>query len=256
MPTAEEIRNPSRRRKARSPSYPGIALDTAVERVQALYEEERRHPAPIASILDHWGYNPKSSGGLIAVAALKKYGLLEDEGSGEGRLAKLSERGLAIVEDTRPTSPERDKAIEEAALGPKINREVWDKYEGDLPSDSTIQHFLVREKGFTPQAALHYLRLLRRSIAYAGLGDSDSVSDDEAVAEENRRLLLDPPNPSRVARVNPKGQAIQLPLPDTAWATLQASFPLTEAAWDHMLRLLEAMKPGLVRETENTDPGE
>jgi hypothetical protein len=32
------------------------------------------------------------------------------------------------------------------------------------------------------------------------------------------------------------------------WATLQAAFPLTEEAWEQMLAVLKAMKPGLVSE--------
>lgn len=237
----------TKRRKPRSPSYPGIALDTAIERARTLYQHEHHHSAPINSILSHWGYNPKSSGGLIAIAALKKYGLIEDEGSGEGRLAKLSERALAIVEDNLPDSPERDEAIRAAALAPKINAEVWKKFSGDLPSDLTIQHFLVREKRFTQEAALHYIRLFRRTISFAKLDDSVNLSDNnedierESVDAVARRGTVTAA--AQVPQVTPTaitGQAIQLPLGASGRITIEGG-PFPPATWEEMLRALQAI---------------
>jgi len=48
---------------------------------------------------------------------------------------------------------------------------------------------------------------------------------------------------------------IQLPYSSCAWATLIASFPLDQASWDQMIAILQAMKPGLVKENkpEETD---
>ena len=42
---------------------------------------------------------------------------------------------------------------------------------------------------------------------------------------------------------------VQIPLPSNEWATLRASFPINEGAWAQMLVVLNAMKPGLVKET-------
>ena len=43
---------------------------------------------------------------------------------------------------------------------------------------------------------------------------------------------------------------VQLPLSASAWATLEAPFPLDEAAWDQMISVLQAMKPGLTKPRE------
>lgn len=43
---------------------------------------------------------------------------------------------------------------------------------------------------------------------------------------------------------------IMIPLTADAWATLWASWPLTEAGWGRMMALMEAMKPGLVESDE------
>jgi hypothetical protein len=38
---------------------------------------------------------------------------------------------------------------------------------------------------------------------------------------------------------------IALPLPDGSWLTLSGKFPMAEAAWNQLIVMLNAMKPGL-----------
>jgi hypothetical protein len=40
---------------------------------------------------------------------------------------------------------------------------------------------------------------------------------------------------------------VQLPLSANEWVTLNGAFPLTETAWQQLLRVLDVMKPGLVQ---------
>jgi len=49
----------------------------------------------------------------------------------------------------------------------------------------------------------------------------------------------------------PQQRSVQLPVPGTSWVTLQAAFPLSEDAWDQMIMLLNAMKPGLTTPDES-----
>ena len=91
--------------------YPGIDLKLALQRSHALYQVERNHAAPVETILAHWGYKANSGKGLVILAALKKFGLLLDEGSGKGRKARLSEDAIKIVLDTRPETGDRYKAM-------------------------------------------------------------------------------------------------------------------------------------------------
>src|SRR5438552_17689881 len=95
-------------KRQRSPSYPGIGLEVALERARSLYREEGRNAAPNEAILHHWGYGPKSGPGLVTLAALKRFGLLTGEGSGKSRLSNFA---LRIILDEREDSPERAEAI-------------------------------------------------------------------------------------------------------------------------------------------------
>lgn len=46
---------------------------------------------------------------------------------------------------------------------------------------------------------------------------------------------------------------IKLPIAQGEWALLQAAFPMTQAKWEQMLKVLEAMKPALITETNGQE---
>lgn len=166
--------------KLRSPSYPGITLEVAIARAKAFYRAENKHEAVVATAVGHWKYGPKSSGGLVTISALKAYGLMEDRGAGEDRKVRLTPLGLSIVQDDRIVSPERDDAIRKAALSPQVMRDLWDLYALELPSTDTVAHYLRVEKGFTPSAALDFIKIYNAAISYASLNlDSSPVVTDE-----------------------------------------------------------------------------
>lgn len=169
-----------KRRKGRSPAYPGLDLEAALEKARQLYQHEKDHPAPVETVLEHWGYAAKSGAGLVAVAALKKFGLLDDEGRGEARKANLTARALDIIHDEREDSAQRQRAIEEAALEPGIHQELYEKYDGNLPSDKNLRFHLIRERGFTENGADELIRELRATLEFARLSESDSLSESDA----------------------------------------------------------------------------
>ena len=129
-------------KKHRSPTYPGINLQQAIKRTAEFYEKEHRNPASFAAAVTHWDYSAKSSGALVTAAALKSFGLLDEPESTGGRTFQVSALGLKIVADKRPESAERDAAIREAALRPRIHAEIWRKYNGRVPSDAELQYRL------------------------------------------------------------------------------------------------------------------
>jgi len=53
--TTDEATGTRKRKKQRSPSYPGIGLEAALERAKTFYQEEGRNAAPNNAILQHWG---------------------------------------------------------------------------------------------------------------------------------------------------------------------------------------------------------
>src|SRR5262249_30899737 len=125
---------PTRRSTGRSPSFPAINLETAVRRAATLYEKERQHPTAVETIVRHWGYKSMNGPANGALAALKKFGLLTDEGRGADRRGRLTHLAVDIV--ANPNAAARTSAIKQAALMPAIHRELWDKYQNTPPSDA------------------------------------------------------------------------------------------------------------------------
>lgn len=169
----------TKKSKDRSPSFPFIALERALERARQFYGEEKRGAAPLARAVMHWKYAEGSSGGLQTIGALKSYGLLEDVGgSGKARQLKLSDLALRILLDQRPDSPEKAAFVRQAALTPNVAAEVFERWPDGLPSDSTLNHFLVLERKFNEGSALGAVKILKENQAFASVSGLDVESPD------------------------------------------------------------------------------
>jgi len=173
-------------RRHRSPAYPGIDLKDAIDRARQFFLKEGKHKATIATAASHWGYSETGSSRLTTIAALKSYGLMVDSGEGSGRMVAISPLGLAIVQDERHVSPEREASIRAAALHPKTMADLWEKYGVDLPSDDTLAHYLKAERDFNPKSVGDVIRIYKDNAAFAGLGESEQVADTEHQESESK----------------------------------------------------------------------
>jgi len=256
--------NAPKRPRHRSPSYPAIDLERAIERTQRLWDLAGKHPAPLESAVKAWGYSPKSSGGLQTIAALKQYGFLNDSGTGWGRQITLTKAAqeLLVYEADRD-SPDWATRAAEAALRPKVHRTLWQKYGGSLPDDSVMLPFLKLDLGFSDDSAADMLKRFRSSIAFANLAEAaGSVSqDDEDSSDQNvgnggveqvvTSSTLEKRSPNLQSPPTTPGQrSVQIPYSPTTWAVIQAPFPLSEADWEAMIATLNDMKRGLVQPDE------
>ena len=174
----------SRGRKQRGPIIPFIALEKAVERAKEFYKREGRHAAPLAASAQHWSYSPTSSGAHQTISAMKQFGLLDDFGRGEQRKLKLSELAMRIILDDVPNSQERSKAIQEAALEPKIFREMFNKWGMESPSYETIRTFLRRDKAVNKDSLNAIVRNYTDTLEYAKLSESDKIPPDNPGFED------------------------------------------------------------------------
>ena len=156
----------SKKIKERSPNFPFISLQTALERAQAFYDKEKRGTAPYVVAAKHWGYSPTSSGALQTTAALKQYGLLADEESGKNRKVHLTELAIRILLDARPDSVEREQFKRQAALTPAVAAEIYGKWRAELPSPENLNHYLVLDRGFSQQTAVKVANIIKENEAF------------------------------------------------------------------------------------------
>src|SRR5579862_1400932 len=125
------------RPKHRSPSYPALDLAAALERTEQLWTHAQWHYVPMTDAMQVWGYTPKSSAGLLTVAALKKYDLIEDQGTGNSRQVRVSDLGRSVVTDERD-SPRMPGVLRDLAFRPTIHQELYDRFGVPLPPESTL----------------------------------------------------------------------------------------------------------------------
>ena len=256
MATEQAADSGARRRpKGRSPSYPGISLRTAVGRARLVYEKEGRHAAPDSANTGHCGINsPTTAPPTHTYTALVKIGLLEAEGTGRDRTGKLTPLALDIL-----LNPEPLPAIQKAALLPPIHREMWEHYGYSLPSDENLRYRMVAQGGFTETGFQEFIRQYRDTIAFAQLPSADSLNgetdpsggqDDDHKAQLPPDDLLPPPPKDRRGGVSGNVLTIPIPIVGSKQVTIEGEFPISEAAWTQFLAVLNAMKPGLVRDPE------
>lgn len=167
-----------RKKKGRSPSYPAISLKVAIEKADMLYRREGKHPTPTSTALSDIGYSTTSGAGIVALAALKKFGLIEDEGSGMDRVVKLTDLALDIILSPNDDSTGKMEAIQHAAMLPPIHSDLWKEFEGSLPSPANLRHNLIRKRNFTDSGANEFIRQFSETIAFAKLAESATIPTD------------------------------------------------------------------------------
>jgi hypothetical protein len=174
----------AKKTKERSPNFPFINLENALERAKLFYQEERKGSAPFLAAARHWGYSPSSSGAMQTVAALKSYGLLTDEGSGAQRKVRLSDLAIRILLDLRPDTPDLGRLKRTAALSPPTAAEIYEKWPDGLPSDPTLHHFLTLERNFSQESAYRVCRIIKENEVFTGNCLSDSLSSTDKEEED------------------------------------------------------------------------
>lgn len=183
----------------RSAPYPAIALPKALERSAQMYEKALHHSVPVTVPAEAWGYAVKSSGLFATIAALKQYGLLLDEGSGDKRRFRLSDDALRIAKDPDPNSEKRKAAIHRAALAPPIYKELWEKYGSAAATgtmDMVLKTHLTLDRGdmglatYADKAADDIITGFQKAISSSGLltsanSHNDNGDDGDVVVPED-----------------------------------------------------------------------
>ncbi len=249
----------ARRPLKRSPNYPSIDLGKAIDRVRQLYNSERQHAMPAVQAVRHWGYSSLNSPGGGQLAALARFGLLDDEGTKDDRKVRVTDLAVQIL--AHPDQGERESAIRKAALLPSVHQDMWANYGMEMPSEDNLKWFLTRDRGFSENGALDFIKEYRATVNFAKL---DTGSDG---AGETTLPTIDavstPPSPEPAVQARLLGATSTAP-PSVRFAPVQLptiSFPLasgnmvsvaglsdlTEGDWAQFMAVLTALKPSLVK---------
>lgn len=167
----------TQKKKHRSPNYPVISIDEAIDKLRQIYRQDKRALTTYEAVITHLGFTAKKRSGRSArvVAALRQYGLL-DEQAGKFRVSDTGFRVLEMPED----SQERAQLIKEAALNPPAFRKILSYYEGEVPSDAALRSHLIFQEKFNPESVSDFIRVFRRTIEVANPSPEDYTSGEES----------------------------------------------------------------------------
>ena len=169
--------------KMRSPSYPIIGLDRAIEYAQMLYSHAKRYEASRATVADAWRMSSTSGSFLTYTAALKQFGLMTSSGIKDQQKYILTEDAERIILDAT-NSPQKRDAIHQVALAPKIYRELWKRFGVDSVNggveDGALQNYLVLDRPgshFTQDGARAVIKHYKSTMAFANLQEDGYIPD-------------------------------------------------------------------------------
>jgi hypothetical protein len=249
----------AKRPQGRSPSYPAVNLQKSIERARVLYDKEKQYATPVESVVKHWGYSGLTGPAGLTLAALKKFGLISDEGSKTDRRVNITDLAVQIL--SHPSPEKQQEAIRVAALAPTAHAELWNEYGSKLPTDQTLTWTLTRDKHYTESGARDFLREYRETIDFAGLGDTPPIetsdadeaseSDDGFVDKLEEQQRQDGRRQSTPPPPRDGWRTIDIPLPSGSAVAVGGQLPMSERDWVFFTTILAAMKDGFTQ-TEGT----
>ncbi len=177
----------------RSPSYPFVHLEEAIERAASIYgvvQDAAVSPEYLASL---WGYKARTSNVRSLIAALKKFGLLEEASAPKGRNLRLSKFAVSILLTNDPEHRrEHMDGLRQAALTPPAYNALFEKWGPHLPSDAAMRLYLITELNFTESVVGDFIKDYRRTLAFAQLDKQSAADRIGTTAKSASRLTSRP----------------------------------------------------------------
>ncbi len=244
----------------RSPNYPGMDLEAAIEATRTLYDQVKRGKFTPEDATKAWGYTSASGPVRVKLAALRQFGMLEGK---KGEKPTLSRLGLTFVLRNR-SSREYQEALSRAAMNPPLFANAMEAKPN--ASDSALREWLLMDQNFSDEGAGRFVEVFRSTNQLVGLKDDGIISglnEDESWPESEDAPMGDPVSTTvdeepisasalEAPRFSMEHTRVPLRLMGGS-LTVAVEFPdsMTERAWQQMMAMLNALKPGYVHEADN-----
>lgn len=173
--------------RMRSPNFPNLSLEDAVNFAKVIWDKNRKAAIPREAAAKDLGYTGLTGRSMQVLGALNQYGLVEITAKGHTRVTQTAE-------DIFIGFPEEVKrrAVTEAGRTPALFREIYEKFDGDIPGENAIRSFLF-QRGFTNDGVEKALRSFNATNRYIEInGDSESYGDG---AQEGAEQAFEHRNP-------------------------------------------------------------
>ena len=211
--------------RMRSPNFPGLSLEDAVKFVKPIWDKNRRVLIAREVAAKDLGYTGLTGRSLKVLGAMNQYGLIENKAGGQMRVSKLAE-------DILIGYPEGVKraAVSEAARFPSLFREVYERFEGHVPSDNAVRSFFL-QKGFTNEGVEKALRSFEETNRYAeiyGVSESHGIEEGDGSESGPDNEIQEAPRMASAAPKQERPDPTQ-GIDSTFWNKGQLDFNLTSS---------------------------
>ena len=227
--------------KTRSPNYPSLGLEEAIEAVTAIHKADLRNRVSREAVAEHMGYKSLSGPALAKLGALRAYGFLE----GSGDDLRVSQDGVVIIAD-EPSSEDRQRAIRAAAVRPKLFQSLKDHYEGRRPSEVSLRSYLIKSD-YTIKAADKVVRVYLDTFDLASREggeynvalerDRDEPSDSPIMQPAAGQGRVQPTAPQVTVGVEER-EFLHMPLSDDSAVRIIVKGPMTHKELKKLRQLI------------------
>lgn len=126
--------------RLRSPSYPSVPLEEAIEFARKIYSKSRSNPIDREAAARDMGYTGISGRSAKVLGTLSQYGLTERTGK-EG--LRVSPTAVDILHPS--TEAGRQRALKIAGFSPSLFAELRQRFSDGIPSENAIRSHLMRQ---------------------------------------------------------------------------------------------------------------
>ncbi len=148
--------------KMRSPNYPALSLEQALEAAEKLWKAEKRTSVSHETAALALGYKSLSGPARVTIGAMRQYGLIDKAEKGHLRISDLA------VDVLHGEGTEREIAFGQAAMAPPLFLELSRTHLE--ASENAIRSYLMTKKQFADDGARKAAKAFRETVAFAITG--------------------------------------------------------------------------------------
>jgi hypothetical protein len=237
--------------RKRSPSYPSAGLETCVKWARKVWESEKKSATSTTVVAKAMGYGSLSGASRVGLSAMKKFGLLLEEGSEKVRLSEDAVKLFMLPDEVAKLD-----LLRRLARKPQIIQDILTEHPDGLPSDDTLRYKLVVERNFLEEAAETFIKALRETVRFAKLDAEDYRSGSMQPATFEEAPNDSPPAPDRPpgrflgtfgGPTTRSASAFRVELSDGTWVSVEPSSPLTASTFEELMDYLGVYKKVLLK---------
>ena len=234
--------------KNRSPSYPSLGLEEAIDKANLVWSKDYTSELPREVIADHMGYGSLNGKSLGVLSAVAKYGLL----SGRGDQTHITELAVQILAH-ETGDPQRSEAILIASNMPTLFQDIDKKFEGRSPSDQALKSYLLT-RGFTHSGVDAVIRSFRETEEFVMRETSgyDSAEVEEIEEDVMHTPEATPPTPPATVHQTPSTGVPTISMSDSG-LEISGGTITTMEQFKRLMRRLNAGMVLLDEDDENSD---